>query len=196
MSRRVVTEPSMRFVTEKVDLIGPYLRSMAIFDAEHRYRFVLERTWHEERPTMLLVMANPSDAGAEKDDPTVTRAVGFARTYGMGTLRVLNLYPWIATRPENLWKAAKAGHDITGGSEHDALMVSDLHAMTMNGGLTVVAWGKIAKPDRVAWFLEHSFGQWSLGVNKDGSPKHPLYLAKATALSVWPPQEPEPEVRD
>lgn len=71
-----------------------------------RYRYVLERQWRAAAPAMTLVMLNPSTADASKDDPTITRCIGFALREAYGGIRVLNLFALRATDPGELAKAA------------------------------------------------------------------------------------------
>lgn len=54
------------------------------------YRYLLRRAWDESLPTALFVMLNPSTADAEVDDPTIRRCMGFARSWGMGSIEVVN----------------------------------------------------------------------------------------------------------
>jgi hypothetical protein len=153
------------------------------------YRFALERVWDEDKPLALWIMLNPSTADAFKDDPTIGRCVSFARTYGMGAIRVVNLFAYRATSPDDLWSAAAQGVDIVGPQNRE-LLVGDLAGMNSMAGLTIVAWG--AQPDNhpiglsmVEWVREHYYGAWCLGKTKSGQPKHPLYINGATPLDPW-----------
>lgn len=52
-------------------------------------------------------MLNPSTADAEIDDPTITRCIGFAKSWGFGGLMVGNLWAYRATDPKELKKIPK-----------------------------------------------------------------------------------------
>lgn len=173
----------------------PYEHSMAVLSKPPAggkkpvYRYVLERRWDASRPIALWVMLNPSTADAFDDDPTIRRCVGFSKTYGMGAIRVVNLFAFRATSPDDLWDAGYQGVDIVGPQNRE-LLVGDLAGMNAVAGLTIVAWG--AQVDNhpvglamVEWMREHYFGAWCLGKTKSGQPKHPLYLDGATALDPW-----------
>lgn len=155
--------------------------SFAHISDDGLYRYRLERLWDDGRPIALFVMLNPSTADAMIDDPTIRRCIGFAKTYGMGGIEVVNLYALRATNPKHLWTASDPV-----GPLNDEIVEHALQMRARHGGLTVAAWGANAKPDRVEWFRSVSLGAHCLGSNKDGSPKHPLYLAAATALDPWP----------
>ena len=58
------------------------------------YRYSLRRLWDEKRPGVLWVMLNPSTADANADDPTVRRCMGYARSWGCGSIEVVNLCAW------------------------------------------------------------------------------------------------------
>lgn len=171
-----------------------YVRRSAVLSKEldpetglARYRYVLERVWDEARPLALWIMLNPSTADAFVDDPTIRRCVGFSRTYGMGAIRVINLFAYRATDPDQLWEAYRQGVDIVG-PQNNELLVGDLAGMNALAGVTIVAWGaaKHLVATRQATFVrDHYYGAWCLGMTKSGAPKHPLFLASATALEAW-----------
>lgn len=155
-----------------------------------RYRFTLRRDWDTRLPPLVVIMLNPSTADATRDDPTIRKCMGFARTEGRGGLVVVNLFAFRATDPTALWGALADGVDVVG-AENDgavlgALLVGDVEDV-------VVAWGRlpVAGAARVRAVVEllrdsgRDLRCW--GRNKDGSPRHPLYLANATRLVGWEP---------
>jgi hypothetical protein len=148
------------------------------------YRYTLRRpceVLHPERSTAAFVMLNPSTADASLDDPTIRRCRGFARAWGCNGLTVMNLYALRSTDPAALWKAADPV-----GPENDGY----LRQIAREYGDVVCAWGSNAKPDRVAAFLRIMDGAsarlWCLGMTKDGSPRHPLYVRGDQPLVPWP----------
>ena len=141
-----------------------------------RFRYALERHFMDllgapSRGTVCFVMLNPSTADAFVDDPTIRRCVGFARTWGFGSLVVVNLYAFRATKPDDL---AKAGYPI--GPENDQVIGQ---AVT-ESQLVVAAWGASAEPGRVtdvrALIKARGKTVHHLGLTKSGAPRHPLYV--------------------
>ena len=147
------------------------LRSTAEFSDCGLFRWNLCRQW-DEGPAVCFVMLNPSIAGADVDDPTITRCIGFARAWGFGSLWVRNLSPFIATEPANLIRAMHRV-DVSGGKRGTIELMA-----SCNASLLVAAWGNPATKAMVGRFLEIAGDKdiWCLGTTKAGSPKHPLYL--------------------
>lgn len=145
------------------------------------YRYWLNRQWVADRgaPTIVFVMLNPSTADGQQDDPTIGRCVSFAKHWGCGELVVVNLYALRCPYPEALWQA----DDPVGDNDRFLRNALDKYERI------VCAWGKNAKSDRVSAFVDmaHDNQLWCLGTNKNGSPKHPLYVKGDTELQRWSP---------
>lgn len=139
-------------------------------------------------------MLNPSTADAEIDDPTIKRCIQFAEREGCGELRVVNLFSFRSKDPEDLLKA-----DDPVGPDADVYIDRMFHHDTKRT-LIIAGWG--AKPVRPFWYknihsqrvasiLEKAYlaGHkiWSLGINKCGSPKHPLYIHSDAKLKILKP---------
>ena len=71
------------------NLKGAGLRG-AIVDATANYRYLLWRRWDDQRPSVGIVMLNPSRADATVNDPTIRRCIGFAQRWGYGGVEVGN----------------------------------------------------------------------------------------------------------
>ena len=82
------------------------IKKSAEISPDGLYRYSLERTWDEEKPTVLFVCLNPSTADAVEDDATVRRMVSFARQFGAGRLLVGNLFAFRSAYKSDLIKAA------------------------------------------------------------------------------------------
>lgn len=147
------------------------------------YRYHLWRIWDKERPILCFVMLNPSTADAAEDDPTIRRCIGFAKRDGYGGISVRNLFALRATDPRVLSTSL-----CPVGPENLAHLLACRNVSLLTR--LVAAWGKLpssrlremakASIDVVRCHDPQCFGR-----NKDGSPKHPLYLASATKLEPW-----------
>ena len=122
-------------------------------------------------------MLNPSTADARRDDPTIRRCMGFARTWGYGGVEVVNLFALRATDPSRL----RIARDPVG-PENDA----HIRAVARRSSALVVAWGihgALRERDaEVLALLSRRAPTHSLGWTKDGHPRHPLYLRRDARL--------------
>lgn len=146
------------------------------------YRYLLWRIWGDRDRCALFIMLNPSTADAEIDDPTIRRCIGFARSWGLDGIRVANLYPFRATKPADLWRAANPrGQGNSGWIEKGV----------DRKGIAVAAWGAHARPEdaRATRNIFYDLGVplYALGLTQAGQPKHPLYLAGDTVPTVYEP---------
>ncbi|RUV57561.1 DUF1643 domain-containing protein [Mesorhizobium sp. M5C.F.Ca.IN.020.29.1.1] len=163
----------------------------AIFSECGKYRYRLERHIGEG-PPLGFILHNPSTAGATADDATSRRGIGFARDLGYGRLIFVNPWAWVATKPRELWGAEDAI-----GPENDAHIRSVVAEVSRNGGMIIAAWGRISPPAakrtqaraRIASLVQLIEGVgsqlYALGVNKDRSPKHPLYVKTDAKPLPW-----------
>jgi hypothetical protein len=148
-----------------------------------KYRYLLWRTWDHASPRLLWVLLNPSIADGQTDDPTVRRCMRFSQDWRYGGLEIVNLFALRTPYPQALRRAADPV-----GSENDRYVAA---AMTRAGDI-VVAWGEYGtyqRRDRVVLgLLSHHAAQPPLcfGSTRNGSPRHPLYLARSASLvSYW-----------
>lgn len=142
------------------------------------YRYELSRGWCQN--PLIFLMLNPSTADHNIDDPTIRRCMSFAEQNGYDGIMVLNLYALRATDPKQLWCSLDPV-----GENNDFY----LHKYARQYGSFLCAWGKNAKRDRVSQVVDilksYNANLYCLGVNKDNSPKHPLYLAKNSKIIKW-----------
>lgn len=135
------------------------------------YRYRLDRRW-AQGPTCGFIMLNPSTADGEKDDPTIRRCIGFAKREGCGALVVVNLFPFRATKPADLWAVNYPDRFGPDSDRHlqDALRIID--------GPLIAAWGADGNASEACegWRIYEGHRLVCLGKTKDGSPRHPLYV--------------------
>jgi hypothetical protein len=165
----------------------------AVFSACGRYRYRLERAVGGSGPVVAFLLHNPSTADASDDDATLRRGMAFAIAWRSSRLIYVNAWAGIATRPQHLWAMADPV-----GPDNDAHIGRAVREVTADGGFVVAAWGVIRPPrcqrtdarrrlealhDRIrAMGCELR----ALGRNRDGSPKHPLYVSAAARCEPWP----------
>ena len=134
--------------------------------------------------TMLFIMLNPSTADAMVDDPTIRRCRSFAMRDGYSQLEVVNLFALRATDPREL---ARAPDPI--GPDNDAIIAKAVLRARDSGGCVVAAWGAHAIARRRAAVVEairqNGAALMCLGLTKDGSPRHPLYVRSDEPLGAW-----------
>jgi hypothetical protein len=141
-------------------------------------------------------MLNPSTADASQDDPTVRRVVGFSKKWGMGGAIVANLFALRSPSPRDLALAAERGEDPVGpyNDYHLTRALRQFYGWPV--ARIVAAWGRNpmapARAARVREALEEVPPYESrppvvaLAINRDGSPKHPLYVGYSSTPSPYP----------
>jgi len=155
----------------------------AIFDADRVYRYRLWRAWGDPSRRCLFIMLNPSTADEFRLDPTIRRCVGFARDWGYGAVDICNLFAMRATSPRILYEAEKRGDDSVGPRNDDAIVDAVSRAERV-----IVAWGTHGALGGRAADVTRLLARakiYRLGVNADGSPRHPLYVNARTRPQRW-----------
>lgn len=142
-----------------------------------QYRYWLLRVWDRSLKTLPIVMLNPSTADASKDDPTIRRCMAFAAREGFGGIRVVNLFAFRATSPDDM----KAASDPFG-PEGSAVLGEIFMVAGMTDTPVLAAWGAHGDHRGRAEMIRLSAKGWNarmicLGTTKGGHPRHPLYVA-------------------
>ena len=140
----------------------------AVFSEDRMYRYALWRVWNLNGGILMVIGLNPSVAGEAIDDPTVTRCINRAGRAGYGGFFMANLFGLVSTDPKELLRNDNAVGEGTDYFLDRMIKMSDRH---------VVAWGSF-KPvtKRCRAVLAMISEPYCLGINKDGQPKHPLYI--------------------
>ena len=165
---------------EVATLFAPEVRKGTFISECGAYRYWLDRRWaDDERGLLAFVMLNPSTADAEVDDPTIRRCVGFAKRENRMGIVVVNLFAGRATQPDDLFKMT----DPEGPDNFNQWMSWLRRERTK----VVCAWGADSRARLQAskfrrFANEHGVELWCLGLSKDGSPRHPLYLKNDAPL--------------
>lgn len=163
-----------------------------IFSECRKHRYTLWREFYSARaaqPPLLpvegnrahnfvqIIGLNPSTADEKLDDPTIRRCIDYAKRWGFGALCMTNLFSFRATDPKEMIAYEEP-------IEFAYENAKQVERIAEGAGLIVCAWGHHgAHMRRAEKYLKHlgkvrKFALHHLGLNVDGSPKHPLYLKK------------------
>lgn len=156
-------------------------KSTAIYSDCEKYRYALTRVWDEGGKRALFVMLNPSTATEMQNDPTVERCERRARALGFGAFRVTNIFAWRDTDPRNMRAAVEPVGPANDATIRDGVVWADT---------VIAAWGThgahLGRGAEVTTLLRAT-GQplFTLGLTKDGHPKHPLYISYTQQPVLW-----------
>lgn len=168
-------------MTARARLAIDYIESSAEFGDARVYRYVLRRRWSEGQ-LALWILHNPSTADEHVLDPTLRRVEGFTRRLNLGGFLVCNLWPFRATDPGDCHRHRHSHETISLNDDHW------IHECVLAARIVIVGWGKTygtARPMQLIRNLGDT-ELFCLGMNIDGSPKHPLYLEKETRFMSFP----------
>ena len=156
--------------------------SVAVYSPCEQYRYLLTRVWNPDGRKALFVMLNPSTATEFQNDPTVERCERRARALGFGAFRVTNIFAYRATDP----RVMRAVADPVGPGNDAAITDS----ATSWADSILCAWGThgahLGRGAAVERLLRGTGRELlTLGLSKDGHPKHPLYIGYDRQPEVW-----------
>ena len=147
------------------------MRIQAQFSDDRRYRYVLRYQW-KAGGTVAFILLNPSTADEEHSDPTVTKCIKYAISWGFQEMCVLNLFALRSADPKALYQK-----DDPVGPDNDRWIREVLPRCAK----VVCGWGTrgvYRRRDNTVLELIRSLGHepLALAVTKKGYPGHPLYL--------------------
>lgn len=158
--------------------------STAVFSDCMRYRYLLSRRWSFLKPAILFCLLNPSTADEMKNDPTIERCMRRAIAMEFGSVAIANVFAWRSTSPKALY------------TEADPVGPANLRSIVraaQDAAMVVCGWGQHGLLHSMgAEVRQHLYAAcpgkvYALVVNKDGTPKHPLYVSYAIRPSLWLP---------
>jgi len=155
-------------------MIPPDTDFGAEFSECRKYRYALWRIWDRTKPLVMVVGLNPSTANEMDADPTIRSVGRIAKNNGYGGFYMMNCFPYVSTNPDDL---KDFGNTAT----------NDYWLCKIAGmcECVVFAWGSFAVVKELGRDVEMA-GMFptakALYVNKNGSPKHPLYCKSDTRL--------------
>lgn len=159
----------------------PGVKGWAEFSEEKppRCRFALGRTWDPSKGIAFYSGLNPSRAGADNDDMTVTKGMGFARVWGLGGTIHVNAFPFITPYPSMLRHCTEV--EI---ARNDRRML-ELAAMAK---VVVLAWGAFSQFKerfRMVARMLAPYNPICLGRTADGFPKHISRIGYDSPREPW-----------
>lgn len=146
----------------------------AEFSTCEKYRYRLWRVWDTSLPFLFFILMNPSTADETVNDPTIERQCRRAKLLGYGGVVILNCGGIRETDSKLAWSQA----DPIG---PDNLEIISEEIARHPDSTFIAGWGTPARAYGAdepikAMFLSSGVSLFCLGVNQDGSPRHPLYV--------------------
>ena len=184
-------------MTDVTDLLGtPVLQRSARF-AGSGVRLTLSRDW-APGPRALVIGCNPSDADADKDDPTSRWWNAWFRLFGFGGYDAMNLYPFCTSQPAECRRIVERIYAGLDWGARDDLHFRNLPLLVekaKTAARVFVCWGAIAWDDD---WINHVVEEiqtgvapypalWCWGKTASGAPKHPLARGKHRIAKDQPP---------
>lgn len=160
------------------------MNNACAFSPCRRYRYTLEHVIDPALPVrrIMWIGLNPSTADENRLDPTLRRIRRFSADWGFTAFVMTNLFAFRATDPAVMKRAADPV-----GPLNDVLLQSTAQSCEA----IVAAWGTHgghrSRADAVLRIF-HSSGHRvdCIALTKDGSPKHPLYVAASATRYPYP----------
>jgi len=161
------------------------IKRRTILSEDRKYRYTLWREgWdslnencRDRGKFVVFIGLNPSTADETKPDNTMTRCVGFAKSWGFEALCMVNLFAYRTKSPREM----KRQIDPVG-PENDKYIVQ----MCREASLVIAAWGThgsfLGRDKEVMKLIDNLH---CLGTTQDGYPKHPLYLRADVVPCVY-----------
>ncbi len=163
--------------------------SKAVLSPCLQFRYLILRQWGPQ-PLWTgrlagFLMCNPSDADAEKDDPTIRRDICYAKDLGYDGFIGFNLFGFRSPKPKALTTAADPV-----GPENDRYIAWACERVE----IVICAWGAILADTyehqqrvKQVMAIVRRFHPtvYSLGLSKRGHPRHPLMLKKTCTPTIF-----------
>lgn len=164
------------------------MKRTAVIYGDGMYRGVLKHVWDDSRPLLVVGMLNPSDADAERDDPTMLALDWFGKAWRYGGLWIVNEYAFRSPSPAAMRQAADPVGYLNELHVDEAMMYA-----ACTTGWALAAWGNHGTADGllVRTAAARSVRFMCLGKTLSGAPKHPMArglhrVPRDTLPTVWP----------
>ncbi len=146
----------------------------AKFSDDRKHRLALWRIWDTSLPMVMFIGLNPSTANEYEPDNTITKVTKIAKHNGFGGFYMMNLFTFISTNPDLV--------EVKGKHAHHHHPDFDLKAIAQACEVIVFAWGNFKVFGRDLEVKKMFPNAKALHINKNGSPKHPLYCKDDSKL--------------
>lgn len=140
----------------------------AEFSNDNKHRYCLWRIWNSTRPLVMFIGLNPSTANASRDDATVRRLITITGNLGYGGFYIMNCWTYISTDPAQL-KLNPMNEEI---NDNNLIIVASKckDVIFAYGNFKIVS--ETGRDKELKKMFPDAL---ALHINKNGSPKHPLY---------------------
>ena len=145
----------------------------AEFSKDKKHRYYLSRKWSENEQ-VLYILLNPSKGNHIDNDPTIRRLITISKNLGYGGFNVVNLYTLITPIRNKLYEKKRKF------SAKNKKLIAKLVA---RHNTIVYGWG--ATENEPNWLSNIVKSPLCFNINKNGTPKHPLYLKKESILKKF-----------
>jgi hypothetical protein len=146
-----------------------------VFNDDQTHRFVLRRLWESSKAPCMFIGLNPSTADRFQNDRTVNKCMGYAESWGYGSLIMANLFSVRTPYPKVMKQSPQPNL-----AENNTWLFRE----AQRAGLIVAAWGNdgtYKKRDLEVLELLAPYDLYCLGVTQPGQPKHPMPRAALPA---------------
>lgn len=150
----------------------------AEFSPCKKYRYMLWRVWDFDKPRVMFIGLNPSKADSRENDPTITRVIAISKHLGFGGVYMMNLFPFISTKPSDLEK------DPSDHIKENDAYIDDVAKKVKE---VIFAWGAFPVMGRDRIMIKKFPKAKALVINDDGTPQHPLYVLSTTIPVLYTP---------
>ncbi len=154
------------------------MNNKTILSEDRIYRYTLWRKISEGGRYINFICLNPSTADEKINDATIRKCIGFTKLLGFDSFCMTNLFAYRDVSPKNM----KQYYNPIG-EENDKY----IKEIAKNSSLIICGWGNhgsfMDRGNVLIYKLKLlGLNPMCFDKNKDGSPKHPLYVKYNTEL--------------
>ena len=150
----------------------------AEFSECRNYRYALWRIWDKSLPLVMFIGLNPSTANETDNDPTIKSVCRIAKNNGYGGVYMMNCFAYVSTDPKLLKRNPMS----------DEWNNNTLTVIASKCQDIIFSWGNfdvVKETGRDKELSEMFPNAKALHINKNGSPKHPLYCKSDSKFIQW-----------